>query len=318
MKIGYHISELLDDHDFVVFPGLGAFTVREKSAQFDEKNEILNPPVRQVLFNAEIKVNDGVLLNHFAHSEGIPAPKAHQELARFCEDILYRLDHGETVELENLGRLSRSSGKYIFEEFEELKKYPGAFGLGPVKVIVGKEKPDIGAAPAVSGREISGEGLKVKRNNLRWLAIFPVLVIAGFVYLMLIDHNQKNLPDQDKQEIMGQQQNKPESAKPAPEDTILNVDTDEMDGPALEEEHPQSGLYYLIGGSFRTRENADQYFEQMSNNGYKPVYLGEIKNFHVVAIAYFSSEREAVSEQNMLLRKDSASGVWVFSIPHTD
>jgi nucleoid DNA-binding protein len=122
MKIGCHISELLDDHDFVVFPGLGAFTVREKPAQFDEKNEILNPPARQIFFNEEIKINDGVLLNHFAHAEGIPAPKAHHELTRLCEDILYRLDHGETVELESLGKLSRISGKYNFEELEDLKE----------------------------------------------------------------------------------------------------------------------------------------------------------------------------------------------------
>ncbi len=318
MKIGCYISELLDDHDFVVFPGLGAFTVREKSAQFDEKNEFLMPPARQILFNEEIKINDGVLLNHVAHAEGIPAPKAHQELARLCEDFLYRLDHGETVELENLGKLSRSSGKYNFEQFEEQKKYPGAFGLDPVKVIGLKKSPVTRAAPAVTERTITGEGIREKRKNLRWLAIFLILAVAGFVSWMFIGRNHQNMSHRDKQEITGEQQVMPVPVGPTPQETIENEDTEGKDGTPLVEEHPQTGLYYLIGGSFRTRENADQYFEQMSKKGFNPVHLGEIGKFHVVAIAYFLNEREAVSEQNMLLNKDSTSGVWIYSIPDKD
>ncbi len=315
MKIGCYISELLDDYDIVVFPGLGAFTVGEKSAQFDEKNEILKPPDRQLFFNGQIKINDGVLLNHFAHTEGIPAPKAHQELARLCEDILYRLDHGETVELENLGKLSRSSDKYKFEEFEEFKKYPGAFGLGPVKVIGFKEIPDIGAAPAVAERLGKVEDIKVKRKNLQWVAIFPILVFAVFAYWMFIGRNHQNLPDREKLETTREHQSIPSPVGPAPEETTVHEGTEETDGIPLMEEHPQSGLYYLIGGSFKTRKNADQYFEQMIEYGYNPVNLGEIGNFHVVAIAYFSSEKEAVNEKNVLLSKDSASGVWIYYMP---
>lgn len=317
MKIGCYISELLDDHDFVVFPGLGAFIVREKSAQFDEKNEILMPPARQILFNEEIKINDGVLLNQFAHAEGIPAPKAHQELARLCEDILYRLDHGETVELENLGKLSRISGKYHFVELEELKKYPGAFGLDTVKVIGFNERHGIGIAPAVSERTVTGKEIKLKRRNILWLAIFPILAITGFLYWMFIVRNQQNLPDRGEQKIAAEQQIIV-PAEPAPVETIESEDTEGKDGAPLVEEHPQTGIFYLIGGSFRTRENADQYFEQMSKTGFNPVHLGEIGKFHVVAISYYSSEREAVSQQNMLLRKDSASGVWIYSMPEKD
>jgi nucleoid DNA-binding protein len=323
MKIGCYISELLDDHDFVVFPGLGAFTVREKSAQFDENNEFLMPPARQILFNEEIKINDGVLLNHVAHAEGIPAPKAHQELARLCEDFLYRLDHGETVEIENLGKLSRSSGKYNFEQFEEQKKYPGAFGLDPVKVIGLKKSPVTGAAPAVTERTITGEGIREKRINLRWLAIFLILAVAVFVSWMFISRNHHNLSHREKQEIAGRQQVmpvpvEPTPAEPTPVEIIENEDTEGINATSLLEEHPQAGLYYLIGGSFRTRENADQYYEQMSKNGFNPVHLGEIGKFHVVSIAYFSSEREAVSQQNILLKNDSASGVWIYSIPDKD
>lgn len=318
MRIGSYISELLDDHDLVVFPGLGAFTVQEKSAQLDEKTGVLKPPARQILFNEEVKVNDGILLNHFAHAEGIPAPKAHQEIANLCEDILYRLDHGETVELENLGKLSRISGKYNFEELEELKKYPGAFGLDPVKVIHFKEKPGNDAAQPAAETATVAEGLKVRRKNIYWLAIFPILVIAGFFYWMFSNRSPQNLPDRQKQEIAGEQQIMPVPVEPTPEETTEHDFSEANEVSPLLDEHPRKGLYYLIGGSFRTRENADQYFEQVSKKGFDPVYLGEIKNFHVVAIEYFSNEREAVSQQNRLLNKDSASGVWIYFIPESD
>jgi len=318
MRIGCYISELLDDYDLVVFPGLGAFTVQEKSAQIDEINEILKAPARQIIFNEQVKVNDGILLNHFAHAEGIPAPKAHQEIANLCEDILYRLDHGETVVLENLGKLSRISGKYNFEELEELKKYPGAFGLDPVKVVHFKGNPENIAAQPAAESATGTAGLKERRKNLYWFAILPILVVAGFIYWMFSDRSHQNQPDRHMQELAGEQQIMPVPVEPTPEETTQNVVTVDKGALPLMEEHPRKGLYYLIGGSFRTRENADQYFEQVSKNGYEPVYLGEIKNFHVVAIEFFSNEREAVSQQNRLLNKDSASGVWIYFIPESD
>jgi hypothetical protein len=185
-------------------------------------------------------------------------------------------------------------------------------------VLVCKEKPAVGTAPAMAESIGTEAEIKVKRKNLRWLAIFLILAISGFVYWVFIDKNHQNLTHREKQQTAGEQQVMPVPFEPTTEETTENEDTDGQDSSSLVEKHPQTGLYYLIGGSFRTRENADQYYEQMSKNGFNPVHLGEIGKFHVVSIAYFSSEREAFSQQNILLKNDSASGVWIYSIPDKD
>jgi hypothetical protein len=313
MKIGLYISELLQDHDCVVFPGLGAFTAHAVDAQFDKSYAKLLPPSYQIRFNPEIKVNDGILLNHFAQKQEITAPKAFIEIENLCNEINYRLDHGETVGLEGLGTIKRKEGKNFFEAYPDVEKMPDAFGLEPIELKVYDTVIKRTLPESVDSKSEKTSTQTLKKRKLNWLYLMPVLAAIFFIFWFLWPEGKKEYNENVSLEI-----NPSEAFVPAAKDSIpeANIDETQLDEEIITvQEHPQEGLFYLVGGSFKTRENAEQYFEQISKKGYEPLQLGVMGSFHVVAIAVYPSEREAVIAQNRVLRQDSTAGVWVYYIP---
>ena len=309
MKIGQYILELLDDYDYVVFPGLGAFTVKEVPASLSDGDKVLLPPSRQIGFSKDIRINDGILLNHFAHAEGLSAPKALIEIEKLCADILYRLDHGEAVDFDALGTLRREKDEYKFIPVKGSEVHPGSFGLEPVKLKTAKHSE--ATAPTTDEKlKVDIKPKERKFTRLYWLFALPVIGLAVFSYWFSMQNRKEMVPERQNAQIQ-------ESIKPEPvlvPESVADTTMQQVavDIPANEVKHPQKGLYYLVGGSFKTRENAEQFFEQALKKGYEPVHLGEIGNFHVVALAVYPSEREAVNAQNTILRNDSTTGVWVY------
>ena len=195
MKIGLYIAELLQDHDYVVFPGLGAFTVHKVEAQIVQSNQKLLPPSREIRFNPEIKVNDGILLNHFAQRQEITAPKAFNEIENLCNEINYNLDHGETIGLEGLGSIKRNEGKIIFEAIPDMEKMPESFGLEPVELKV-YDYVDKKPLPGKVGKKSDlPTTQKPKRNNLYWLSLIPVFAAVIFIFWLLGPERQNVQPE---------------------------------------------------------------------------------------------------------------------------
>jgi cell division septation protein DedD len=69
--------------------------------------------------------------------------------------------------------------------------------------------------------------------------------------------------------------------------------------------------YYIIGGSFKSEENANKYIQQLKEQGYEPKNLGIFKGLHRIAMKGFETADEAQQELNSLLYKNPQSGVWI-------
>lgn len=313
MNIGLYISELLQDHEYVILPGVGAFFSHYRPSVVDEEKGIVHPPSRGITFSPELRNNDGLLLNHLAHREGLTAPVAHGLLENLKDELHYRLDHGETIVLENLGTLSRMEGSFRFVAGSGSEFLPDAFGMKSIqlkKVEGTTDKQDNSAKGSSTSsnmtpvRKSSG-----RKKHLLWLLIIPVAGLAVFALSGIRESEtstSKTMKEMPVQPII-------------PEPVIQQVDSVAADSlqvspepPAPEAVHPVPGLYYVIGGSFKDRENADKYCRQAISKGYDPLYLGEIGNFHMVAIGNYNTESEAVSHQNRIFRQDSTEGVWIY------
>ena len=64
--VEYYISELLFLHDCVIIPNFGGFVGNPKSAKLNKITGVLSPPSKQILFNANLKTNDGLLITHIS------------------------------------------------------------------------------------------------------------------------------------------------------------------------------------------------------------------------------------------------------------
>jgi cell division septation protein DedD len=73
--------------------------------------------------------------------------------------------------------------------------------------------------------------------------------------------------------------------------------------------------YFIIGGSFRSEENASKYIQQLKEQGYNGQNLGVFKGLNRVAMKGFGTMGEAQKELNSLLSKNPSSGVWIHVNP---
>ncbi len=162
MDIGKYLHELLLENETVIVPGFGAFVSNYKPAEIKEGNNEMTPPSKEIVFNPKIRNNDGLLVGYVAEKQAISHFDALRIIEKGRENIIYQLDKGERVVLENIGSLSRDEENEIgFEAQIEGNLLLDAFGLETVSLDgkgTGKEvRGEIVAAIPVEGA-ISGGG----------------------------------------------------------------------------------------------------------------------------------------------------------------
>ena len=140
MNLGKYIRQLLPENETVIIPGFGALISEYKPAQIDEGTGKINPPSKKISFTPKIKNNDGLLVGFIAQSEQIPIQEALNRVEQKRDEILYQLDKGEKVILEDAGVLLYNKNREIqFEPTEELNLLPDAFGLDSISL---KDEPE--------------------------------------------------------------------------------------------------------------------------------------------------------------------------------
>ncbi|MCK5538938.1 MAG: SPOR domain-containing protein [Bacteroidales bacterium] len=130
VMIGKYIHKLLLENETVIIPGFGAFVSNYKPAEIDEETNELKPPSKEISFNQQIRNNDGLLVGCIADGEGISHFDALKNIEKERENIIYQLDKGEKVVLEETGELFFNEHNEIqFEPFEDENLLLDSFGL---------------------------------------------------------------------------------------------------------------------------------------------------------------------------------------------
>ncbi|HZH73822.1 MAG TPA: hypothetical protein VFD91_15095 [Mariniphaga sp.] len=337
MEIGKYIILLLPEHDTVVVPGIGAFVSKYKSAQIDDETGEMIPPSKEIFFEPKIRNNDGLLVGKIAEVEGIPFTEANKEFNYAREEMLYRLDRGESVKLENIGELSYDQkGALEFSSSGKNFLLLDAYGLErgslkdqpkkkPPKENSSREKPRLVKPPVVhKEKTIQKEEMKkdipvqpTKRRRSLWLLLLLIPILAGAIYIITKDTQVPDEPINDTSGDIPVQHN------------IPLVDTTAKDTMAVQEEvvaensydiddstgfiTADTSKYYLIRGSFEEFDNARKYFNRLKSQGYNPFHLGKYGSFYLVGINIYDNPIEAYGQQYNYLDKYPESGVWIFS-----
>jgi nucleoid DNA-binding protein len=140
MNLGKYIQTLLPEHDTVIIPGFGAFISEYKPARINKDTGEMSPPSSTLRFDPNIRFNDGLLASHIAAVDDISIAQANRLIDSEKEEILYRLDKGETVTLDEFGILFYTAEREIqFTYTGQDNLLMDAFGLGNTSLI---EEPD--------------------------------------------------------------------------------------------------------------------------------------------------------------------------------
>jgi cell division protein FtsN len=130
MKIARHIGDLLYDYECVVIPGLGGFLTSDKPASIQANTHHFHPPYKQVMFNAYLKANDGLLVNYIAREENISYNDAKAQVDKFVYLCDNALKSGKRINFHKVGSLFLNKNeKIVFEQDSAVNYNADAFGL---------------------------------------------------------------------------------------------------------------------------------------------------------------------------------------------
>lgn len=113
LKVEKYIEKLLLTHDCVIIPGLGGFVAQYEPAYRVEQNGTFYPPYRTIGFNAQLKMNDGLLAQAYMQAYDTNFPEASRMVEREAERIKRNLHSDGHYRFEDLGNLELTSDGHL-------------------------------------------------------------------------------------------------------------------------------------------------------------------------------------------------------------
>ena len=131
MHLAPYIETLLEERNFVILPGFGAFEPGAYLGISINENDELLPPKRAVSFNPHLSNDDSVLATVIASKELLEVDDAKAKLKALVFEWKSTLNKDSALVVEGLGRFEKTNGLIqLITEASELKL--GSFGLPAV------------------------------------------------------------------------------------------------------------------------------------------------------------------------------------------
>lgn len=195
-KVDKHISDLLYEHDCVIVPKLGGFVANYESAKIHPVQHVFLPPSKNIVFNANLKNNDGLLANHIAQAEKIVYPEALKYIDHFVHETNTQLQQGQKVKISDVGKLFLDVEKNIqFKPDENSNHLLDSFGLSQFQSPAIK-RDNIGKRiekEFIDRKPIPAEKRKIKVG--RYVALAFILPVAfAMIWIPLKTNWLENTP----------------------------------------------------------------------------------------------------------------------------
>lgn len=332
MNVESYISELLFSNDCVIVPGFGGFVGNYAPAKIHPVNHTFYPPSKSILFNSKLQSDDGLLLHAISIGEGIAYEQARQRVEEFAHNSLHLLNEGKSLILDKIGKLRKDiDGRFLFDPDSTVNYLEDSFGL-PTFV-----SPPIQRSPMHKRLEKKFSDRrptpisKVKNKKIYWagVVLLPVLLLTGWILLnpvMKFKESQQTgvvniFETTESSHDLNKSENPVDSSKVLPEDNFIDSGSEvvpninnEADVSSIEIKKPVvvSGFkYYVIGGAFKVRENADNMLADLRNEGYKAEDAGQ-NPAGLYMVSYFSSEDKSEAMVNLeTIRNEKNPSAWL-------
>lgn len=349
MDIVKYIHELLFENETVIIPGFGAFISSYKPAEINEETKEIDPPSKEIIFNQQIRNNDGLLVDRVAEGEGISHFDALKKIEKERENIIYQLDKGEKVSIDKTGELFYDEdGEIQFVALQDENLLIDSYGLDTVSLEENEEKPEEELEPALVEEQVEDspeEDLqeednivddtepeitvepensktekpeKKKRRGWLWLLIILVPIAAVGAYFIWDKSQFKDPIETSPEETITTKTEEAVSVQDTmikdtlPEPVVDSILVEKPDTLEIEKVVEKLPGFILVGGSFKAEENAETYLNQLKEEGFEPFHLGKRGNFYIVGIGRYETERDALRAKRKFNEENPESGVWIY------
>lgn len=344
-QAGKHISELLYEHDCVIVPDFGGFVANYAPAKIHPVQHTFVPPAKNIVFNKNLKNNDGLLANQIVTAEKTTYPEALRYINHFVENVNLQLKKGAKVKIDEVGTLFLDIEKNIqFEPDNSCNHLLDAFGLAQfqspavkrdgITKRIEKEFKDRGAIPAE----------KKKINIKRYIALAIAMpLIFGMIWIPLKTDLLKNInysglnPFASKELATRPVENKdagkqntaaPIADKAANDTSITNAAVSKHDAQPVTQSLIEpvkadstrvaaaakvdaNNKFHIVAGCFRVEENAVKFLAQLQEQNIAASIIGQNDNgLYVVSCGDFTTRKEATNQLENL--RHSQPNAWLY------
>ena len=189
-------------HDCVIMPGFGGFVCNRQQARIDQVTHVITPPGKHVVFNQNLKTNDGLLANQIAEELKLGYSDAVKWIDQTVEQIKQLLTEQKQLEVDGFGRFRlNAEANYVFIPLLKNNYSYSSFGLMPVQASPVASR-SIKSTHTKIFRERSGVKQPRKVSGKFWPAMLAstlsvLLVINAWIYFQ--DHSLEELHIGDNQ-----------------------------------------------------------------------------------------------------------------------
>ncbi|MES2689598.1 MAG: hypothetical protein V4658_04300, partial [Bacteroidota bacterium] len=258
------IKELLHRHDCVIVPDFGGFVCNREQSRIDQVSHIITPPAKRIVFNQNLRTNDGLLAQRISEKLTITYTEALRSIAELVNQLRAHLEQIKQLDIEAFGSFRlNADANYVFLPDRMNNYLYSSFGLMPLQTIpVGGYHKGTRQTRIFKDRKEVREArrmVRAKHAGLKMLTAALVIMLLLNGYIFLTDANliggakinttginswfdslmKRNEPVAEKhQPIVQPQQN--EVIPPPPvadlDTAVLNIDTPDT-APAIDESH---------------------------------------------------------------------------------
>lgn len=331
VKIDIYISDLLYSYDCVIVPDFGGFVANYASAKIQPIQHKLTPPSKQVSFNKNLKINDGLLTSHIAQRKSIAYEEAKNLIEAFVSQSIEGLNKGDKIQIEKVGTLFLDpEGNIQFKAEEQNDFLLDSFGLDAMRAqpIIRETKQEVVKRKIQASIPLIKEEEKKKRK-FYWpaAAVIVLLLLSSFILnyqFNWIETDQVNYSSFDlfettpvkykvrisdidpiNETVKNTREEFENGIVPFTttegENTSVLVDNRSVET-LIEEDNTEVKLaplttrlkFHVMGGCFSIKSNAEGLVSRLNKEGYQARLLGTYKNLHAVSYSSFATREEAV------------------------
>lgn len=305
-----HIEYLLRSHDCVIVPSLGAFIASRRPACFNRQAAVILPPCTEVMFNASITNNDGLIANSIARRMGMPYPQALAQLDAWVAELTAQLHSERQVSLGSLGSLSLGDDdNIVFTPSAESRITAEHSGLAAITLNSGKpEEETASGTQSVQLRSDKYYYIRIHKTFARVAAMFVIVFTMGLLFIT--PSSVTDAPRQDCASVlpMAVDHGKKAEAKPA---ATVPAKAKAAATTEASKAEPEAEQYHLVVGTFTDADEAARFVQRHSGSGYELRTISGTRYIRVTAAR--SADKKAVVD---LLQsediKGAFPGAWVW------
>ena len=282
MKFNNHIYPLLKEYNCVVIPNFGSFVCRNISAKFSENHTQLLPPNKEIVFNKNLKENDGVLIKSISDLRNISYSESEKKINSWVKKINKKINSGKSISFQNIGLLRKVDKNFIFEVNRNSIFLKSSYGLLAVDSLeVNNTK--------VIKPSFNNTMLKYAAILILFVSFSAISINSYFNYVKSFNENSYSIASK---EINKKIQRATFNISPAVPLVTLPIEK-------------KYGNFHIIAGSFRFEENSLKMIDLLQKKGFREARKVGVNQYGLIQVAYNSYDSVEQARAALELLRDS-------------